>query len=306
MPLNQLLRLRDSLTQTVLGSEQPATLLLTALIAGGHALIEGPPGIGKTALAQALASGFGGHFKRLQCTPDLLPSDILGYHMYRQESSSFDFIQGSIFTNLLLADELNRTSPRVQSALLEAMNEAQVTIDGEAHQLPTPFMVIATQNKHYSTGTFPLPEPQLDRFLLSIPMDTPARDIQERILLDKLGQGIQDTDDTQAPKLSSQEILDLQDHASALPISESLACYIVDLCENVRLLASSPSAVSVRASLAIMRSSQAYALLEGSSHVLPDHVQSVLPHVLSHRIFSENGVNAETIIAQALQQTKVA
>jgi len=173
MPIQKLQQLHARLTDTVLGSEKASTLLLTALIAKGHALIEGAPGIGKTSLAQALASSFGGGFKRIQFTPDLLPSDIIGYHLYRQHSGDFDFIKGPVFTNLLLADEINRTSPRTQSALLEAMNESQVSIDGVTHNLEAPFMVIATQNDTTSTGTFPLPEPQLDRFLLSIPMSLP-------------------------------------------------------------------------------------------------------------------------------------
>ena len=229
MPIQKLQQLHDRLTQTVLGSEEPSTLLLTALLARGHALIEGAPGIGKTSLAQSLASCFGGCFKRIQFTPDLLPSDILGYHLYRQHNGDFDFIQGPVFSNLLLADEINRTSPRVQSALLEAMNEAQVTIDGNTHILAEPFMVIATQNDTSSTGTFPLPEPQLDRFLLSIPMTLPSRSVQESILLGELN-----APEATEPFLSSEDVISLQQSATEIPLSDTLSGYIISLCESIR------------------------------------------------------------------------
>ena len=179
MPIVKLHLLKDSLSAAVLGSEQAGELLLTALLAKGHALIEGAPGVGKTSLAQSLASGIGGSFSRIQFTPDLLPSDILGYQIYRQHNGKFDFVRGPVFSNLLLADEINRTSPRVQSALLEAMNEGQVSIDGTTHNLEEPFLVVATQNVTSSTGTFPLPEPQLDRFLLSVPMSLPDVEVQK-------------------------------------------------------------------------------------------------------------------------------
>ncbi len=164
MPISKLHTLQDRLAAAVLGAEEASNLLLTALLARGHALIEGAPGVGKTSLAQTLANGIGGTFKRIQFTPDLLPSDILGYHLYKQHNGDFEFVPGPVFANLLLADEINRTSPRVQSALLEAMNEGQVTIDGSTRELEEPFLVVATQNITSSTGTFPLPEPQLDRF----------------------------------------------------------------------------------------------------------------------------------------------
>ena len=175
-------KLRDQLLSTVLGSADSVDLLITALLARGHALVTGPPGIGKTTLAHTLATSLSGSFRRVQFTPDLLPSDILGYNLYRQQSGEFEFIPGPVFANLLLADEINRASPRTQSSLLEAMNERQVTIDGETRELPDPFLVVATQNDTSSTGTFPLPEPQLDRFLLSIPMSLPDDQTQLEIL----------------------------------------------------------------------------------------------------------------------------
>jgi len=303
MPVDKLKQLHQRLTEKVLGSEEPATLLLIALLAKGHALIEGAPGIGKTSIAQTMASCFGGEFKRIQFTPDLLPSDILGYHMYKQNSGEFEFIPGPVFSNLLLADEINRTSPRVQAALLEAMNEAQVTIDGKTIVLDSPFCVIATQNDTSSTGTFPLPEPQLDRFLLSIPMSLPDRSIQESIIS---SQHLQQERDELKPFLSIEDIINEQNKCLSIQLSETLSGYIIALCESVRQLAANPNAVSIRGSIALLNAAQAYAHLKESEYVLPDHVQFVFPHVMRHRIICDDGSDSEDIIEQALLQTVVA
>ncbi len=303
MPVDKLKLLHQRLTEKVLGAEQPATLLLIALLAKGHALIEGAPGVGKTSIAQTLASCFGGEFKRIQFTPDLLPSDILGYHLYKQNIGEFEFIPGPVFSNLLLADEINRTSPRVQAALLEAMNEAQVTIDGKTIELGKPFCVIATQNDTSSTGTFPLPEPQLDRFLLSIPMSLPSRSIQESIILSQHARLVEG--DVGA-FLSIDEVVAEQEKCLAIQLSDTLSGYIVALCETLRQLAANPHAVSVRGSIALLHAAQAYAHLEGSDYVLPDHVQFVFPHVMRHRVICDDGSDPEHIIEQALQQTVVA
>ena len=303
MSFDKIKLLHQRLTEKVLGAEEPATLLLTALLAKGHALIEGAPGIGKTSIAHTLAACFGGEFKRIQFTPDLLPSDILGYHLYKQNIGEFEFIPGPVFSNLLLADEINRTSPRVQAALLEAMNEAQVTIDGKTIKLSSPFCVIATQNDTSSTGTFPLPEPQLDRFLLSIPMSLPSRSIQENIILSKHAQiSAKEIE----PFLSVEDIVSEQEKCLTIQLSESLSGYIIALCESVRQLAANPHAVSIRGSIALLRAAQAYAHIQESEFVLPDHVQFVFPHVMRHRIICDDGSDPEQIIAQALQQTVVA
>jgi MoxR-like ATPase len=303
MPVDKIKLLHQRLTEKVLGAEQPATLLLIALLAKGHALIEGPPGIGKTSIAHTLAACFGGEFRRIQFTPDLLPSDILGYHLYKQNSGEFEFIPGPVFSNLLLADEINRTSPRVQSALLEAMNEAQVSIDGKTIALDSPFCVIATQNDTSSTGTFPLPEPQLDRFLVSIPMSLPSRSIQESIILSKHAQVSAGKIE---PFLSIEDIISEQEKCLAIQLSETLSGYIIALCESVRQLSANPNAVSIRGSIALLQAAQACAHLQGSEYVLPDHVQFVFPHVMRHRIICDDGSDPEHIIEQALQQTVVA
>jgi len=316
--LEQLQRLRKRLNDAVLGVDQAGYLLLVALLARGHALIEGAPGVGKTSLAQTLADGIGGSFKRIQFTPDLLPSDILGYHLYRQHNGEFEFIPGPIFSHLLLADEINRTSPRVQSALLEAMNEGQVTIDGSTRPLKQPFLVVATQNITSSTGTFPLPEPQLDRFLLSIPMVLPDAKTQLEILdkhARRAGEILPD-DKGVSEKTSSnvledsailetEAILALQARAAAVPVSSSLNGYIVSLCETVRRLAGGSHTVSVRASLALMQAAQACAYLENQSAVHPDHVQAIFPHVLSHRLFPDDGSSPEPILSAAISETPV-
>lgn len=288
----------------MLGSDQAADLLLTALLAKGHALIEGAPGVGKTSLAQTLANGIGGKFKRIQFTPDLLPADILGYHLYKQHNGEFEFVPGPVFTNLLLADEINRTSPRVQSALLESMNEGQVSIDGSTHDLEKPFLVVATQNVTSSTGTFPLPEPQLDRFLLSIPMSLPDASTQNAILNSHAKGEINGT--SRDPLLDPNEIIALQEQASQLPISENLNGYIIALCENVRRASGGSHTVSVRASLALMRASQAHAFLDDQEAVHPDHVQAVFPHVLRHRLLPDDGSAPDPILRAALKDTVVA
>lgn len=304
MPHESLQQLRALLNTTVLGSEQAADLLLTALLAHGHALVTGPPGIGKTTMAQTLADSIGGTFKRLQFTPDLLPSDIIGYNLYRQQNGDFDFIAGPVFSNLLLADEINRASPRTQSALLESMNERQVSIDGETKSLPSPFLVVATQNDTSSTGTFPLPEPQLDRFLLSIPMALPPEEVQLDIL--KMhSNGAREPKSTEGSTLSLEDLTTLQSKVSALPITDNLQRYLLALCQSTRSLVGQDSAVSVRATLALQAAARSYALLDGQSAVLPDHVQAVFPHVLRHRLLTDDSPDPEPILNAALAQTPV-
>jgi MoxR-like ATPase len=296
--------LHQRLTSTVIGSGDAATLLLTALLARGHVLIEGAPGIGKTTLAHTLASSIGGVFKRVQFTPDLLPSDLLGFSLYRMDRGEFEFIAGPVFANCLLADEINRASPRVQSALLESMNEGRVTLDGETRELPQPFMVIATRNDTDVTGTFPLPEPQLDRFLLSIAMDLPDAADQSRILLAH-ADGTLATLAAPDALLNPEEIHALQQAVATVPLSQAVADYITALCQNLRRHAGGLASVSVRASLAVLQAARAHAFLGEAAAVHPDHVQAVFPAVMRHRVSSEDGDNPGPWIDAVLEKTPV-
>ena len=245
------------LTKTVIGAEEPAFLMIVGLLSDGHMLIQGAPGIGKTTLAETLAKSIDGSFSRVQFTPDLLSSDLLGYSIYHQGKEVFEFVPGPVFSNVLLADEINRTSPRIQSALLECMNERQVSIDGITRPLSPPFMVIATQNSIHSTGTFALPEPQLDRFLISVNMTLPDRQTQSKILM--LHAGKNESNDEDAELIDVDELIRLQSEVKAIPVSEEICQYITDLCEAARRQRGMLHSISARAAIALMRASQAVA-----------------------------------------------
>ncbi len=299
--------LRKHMESTVLGAENAANHLLTAMLAGGHALIEGAPGIGKTTLAHALASSIGGSFRRIQFTPDLMPGDLLGYSLYRMDRGEFEFIPGPVFANCLLADEINRTPPRVQAALLECMSEGRVTLDGETRTLPQPFFVIATRNDVHNAGTFPLPEPQLDRFLLSIAMSLPDEETQQRILRLHAEGAVSDHSGPQQPLLEAGEFLALRAAASSLPASEAVTRYVTALCQSLRRMAGAEHAVSIRASIAILQAARARAFLEEDPAVYPDHIHAVFPAVMRHRILSDSSTpeDAETWIRETLMKIAV-
>ncbi|MEM0897963.1 MAG: AAA family ATPase [Verrucomicrobiota bacterium] len=302
--------LRQRLNSTVLGAEDASEMLLIALLAKGHALIEGAPGIGKTSLAQTLAQSVSASFKRIQFTPDLLPSDILGYSIYNQQSSEFEFVAGPIFSQFILADEINRTSPRIQSALLECMNEGQASVDGVTRSLGDPFMVIATQNNLYATGTFPLPEPQLDRFLVSIQMALPPPEVQAGILLHHAEAGTKSSGVKAAPILSAEQILDMQEAVREVRAHEKICVYITKLCEAVRRQKGTGTVVSSRASIAILRAAQAAAFLSGQEAVYPDDIKKVFPAALRHRLSGADlrestPVSPGTVIEEALRSTPV-
>ena len=263
----------------VLGKEPQIRLALCSLLAEGHLLIEDIPGIGKTTLAKALAGVLGLDFRRIQCTSDMLPGDILGVSVFEQQSASFTFHPGPIFTRILLADEINRTTPKTQSALLEAMEERQVSLEGATRPLPAPFFVIATQNPLEQAGTYPLPESQLDRFPFRLTLGYPDREA-ERQLLSGDSEPVADI----TPLLDADRVLQLQRRAQSVHLADHLVGYVQDLLEASRLSGRFAFGLSPRAGLALLRAARAWALLAGRDWVLPEDVQQVLPHVAGHRL----------------------
>jgi MoxR-like ATPase len=265
----------------ILGKEIQIRLALACLLARGHLLIEDIPGVGKTTLAHALATSLGLSFQRIQFTSDLLPADILGVSIYNRDSASFQFHPGPVFTQVVLADEVNRATPKAQSALLEAMEEHQVTIEGETRKLPQPFFVIATQNPSYQVGTFPLPESQLDRFLMRIQLGYPGADA-ERALLQ--GQDRRDLLEQLTPALRNEDLAGLQHEVQQVHVAPALLDYVQVLVNYTRTSAEYANGLSPRAALALLHAARAWALMEGRRHVIPEDVQAVVPGVVSHRL----------------------
>ena len=281
----------------ILGKPHQIRLALTCLFARGHLLIEDLPGIGKTTLAKVLSRCLGLNFRRIQCTNDMLPGDILGLSIFEQKSGAFVFHPGPIFTQVLLADEINRATPKTQSALLEAMEERQVTVDGRTRPLDIPFFVIATQNPSEQAGTFPLPESQLDRFLMRISLGYPDR-TAEKALLHK-GETRQVLDAMTAC-LRVADVLAIQEEVLRVHASDSLLDYVTDLLEFSRTAGHFAVGLSPRAGLALLRASRSRALIHGRDHVLPEDVQAVLPSVVGHRLRSRDDfgeLSAERITA---------
>ena len=281
MPLHHANRLLEAAGRIILGKERELRLALTCLVARGHLLIEDVPGVGKTTLAHVLARLIGLQFQRIQFTSDLLPADILGVSIFDRASSAFRFHPGPVFAQLILADEINRATPKTQSALLEAMEERQVTADGETLALPEPFFVIATQNPAHQIGTFPLPESQLDRFLLRIRLGYPDR-AAERALL--MGEDRRELLERQPAVASPGALLELQHAAQQLHVSAALVDYVQALLETTRNDPELVSGLSPRAGLGLLAAARAWALLDGRDHVLPEDVQTLFPHVAAHRL----------------------
>lgn len=279
-------RLERQVGSVVKGKGDVIRQAVVCLLARGHVLIEDVPGVGKTTLAQSLASSLGLAFQRIQFTSDLLPSDIVGVSIYRQASERFEYVPGPIFSNVVLADEINRASPKTQSALLEAMSERHVTIDRERHPLPEPFIVLATQNPLEYVGTFPLPESQLDRFMMSLRLGYPPR-AQERELL--MSGGVERVLAELEPVVSCEDVLQLQARAEEVLVAEKLTDYILSLAESTRESAQFVLGVSTRGVQNLYRSAQAMALCEGRSFATPDDVQRVATPVLAHRVLLKNG-----------------
>lgn len=284
-----------------LGQDTVLTCVLCALLSKGHILLEGVPGVGKTLIAISLSQLLHLSFKRIQFTNDMLPSDVTGFHMFRSSSEGLDMIKGPIFASIVLADEINRTSPKTQSALLEAMQESQVTIDGMTYKLPDPFMVIATQNPTEVVGTFPLPESQLDRFLIKANVGYPTMESETEILR-------KDTDLADALKLSPivdrPEILAMIEAASQVKVHADILSYITKLVRATRVHPDVELGVSPRGGLALKRASQSWAFIDGRDYVTPGDIRCIAPHVLQHRIISKNGA-AGNIIENVLDEVKI-
>lgn len=276
-----LTRLEAELNHRVVGCPKQVRLLITALLARGHVLIQGAPGTGKTTLARTVAQSIDCSFNRIQFTPDLLPADLLGCSIYDQGAGNFAFHAGPVFCNVLLADEINRTTPRVQSALLEAMNERQVTVDGQTRQLDRPFFVIATQNDLYTTGTFPLPESQLDRFVLSFEMPRPDVQTQAEIL-----QLHMKKEDVAAPTVVLQRdaLTSLQDQVTKVSVCDELIDYAARLTEATHGIKELVTGISARGAISLTRSAQAAAFADGRDAVYPDDIKSLVPFIFKHRL----------------------
>jgi len=292
-----LARAQRQVNALVLGKPQEVRLAFVALLAGGHVLIEDLPGLGKTTLAHALAATVGLSFQRIQFTSDLLPADVLGVSIYEATSRQFQFHPGPVFTQVLLADEINRAPPRTQSALLEAMAEQQVTIDGTTHPLPDPFFVIATQNPVDLSGTFPLPDSQLDRFLLRFSLGYPNAD-SERALL--TGADRRELIAQALPMLADGDVQALRRAAERVHASEALVGYVQALLARSRQHPGIRVGLSPRAGLALLRAARAYALLLGRGHVLPEDVQALFIAVAGHRLVAEAEAGSGTALAKAV------
>uniref|UniRef100_UPI00389AD494 AAA family ATPase n=1 Tax=Thermosipho ferrireducens TaxID=2571116 RepID=UPI00389AD494 len=274
-------KIKENIEKVIKGKEEKIKILLTALLAQGHVLIEDVPGVGKTMLAKAIAKTFDLKFKRIQFTPDLLPTDLTGLYIYNKNSDNFTFKPGPIFTDVLLADEINRATPRTQSALLEAMEEKQVTIDGKSHKLSNLFFTIATQNPIESEGTFPLPEAQLDRFIIKLSMGYP--DFNNEIEMLKSQEQTHPIEQLK-PIINSEELNLHIKNTKLITISDSIFKYIVRITEATRNHPSVEIGASPRASIALMKMARAFAYLDSRDFVLPDDVKTVAPFVLTHRL----------------------
>jgi MoxR-like ATPase len=296
-----------NIERVMIGKRNVAELSLVALLAGGHVLLEDVPGVGKTMMVRALAKSVNAKFRRIQFTPDLLPSDVTGISIYNPKEMEFQFRPGPLMGNIILADEINRTSPKTQSALLEGMEEASVTIDGVTHKLNKPFFVMATQNPIEHEGTYPLPEAQLDRFLLKMKMGYP--DILEEIEVLNRAQKMAPIEDL-SPVVNLEGLLDLQNEMKDVYVDDMIKRYIVDIVNRTRGHGSVYLGASPRGSISLMKAAQAYAFMYSRDYVLPDDIQYLAPFVLSHRIILKSeakfdGISAEEIVSQVVARVPV-
>ena len=301
--MRQLLdNLTENLGRTIVGKSEAIRLVLVALLSSGHALLEDVPGVGKTLLAKSLARSIDGKFQRLQCTPDLLPTDVMGTNIWNPKNGEFEYLPGPVFANILLVDEINRATPRTQSALLEVMEEQQVTVDGVSRKVPIPFFVIATQNPIEYQGTFPLPEAQMDRFILSLTLGYPSQN-EELQMLQRLQAGVK-VEDLQ-PCISLDEVQELRKLCSQVKVETSLQQYILDLVRATREDEEIALGVSPRGTIALQRATQALAFLSDRTYAIPDDIKLLAPHVLSHRLIPSGGRKAKTVVEKLLRQVSI-
>jgi MoxR-like ATPase len=303
-------QLVDNLASAIVGKEEAIQLILVGLLSGGHVLLEDVPGVGKTLLAKSLAASISGKFQRVQCTPDLLPTDITGTNIWNPQSGAFQFLPGPVFANVLLADEINRATPRTQSALLEVMEESQVTVDGVSRQVPSPFFAIATQNPIEYQGTFPLPEAQLDRFALSFSLGYPS-EAEELQMLNRNQTGEIGSAKLQ-PCITPEEVIELRHHAAQIAVNEKTNQYIIDIVRSTRNDSEITLGSSPRGAVALQKTSQSLAFLRlmldptrKSDYVTPDDIKFLAPYVLSHRIIVAGRRKSKSIIERLLQTVPV-
>lgn len=297
--MSKISNVAEQVSSIILGKQNQIRLALACLIARGHLLIEDVPGVGKTTLAHALAATLGLAFHRIQFTSDLLPADILGVAVYSTDHDKFSFHPGPIFSQVVLADEVNRATPKAQSALLEAMEEHQVTVEGETRKLPEPFFVIATQNPSHQIGTFPLPESQLDRFLMRIELGYPDAQAERALLR---GEDRRDLLEQLKPRMQPAELIALQREAQQVHTSDALLDYIQALVNHTRRSPGFAGGLSPRAALALVHAARAWALLDERTHVVPEDVQAILPGVVGHRLHASSDVSGTTDAATRLLQ----
>ncbi|MBP1992907.1 AAA family ATPase [Paenibacillus eucommiae] len=300
-------KLKANLESCILGKGDEITLLLTAMLAGGHVLLEDVPGTGKTVLIKALASSIQGQFRRIQCNPDLLPTDITGVSIYHPKDERFIFRPGPIMTNILLVDEINRATTKTQSALLEAMEESHITVDGELHELPSPFLMLATQNPIDFEGTYMLPEAQLDRFMMKLSLGYPDEVTEQRMIF---SQSKVHPLNLLEPVLDTAGVLDMQSQVRDIHIDEAVAAYLVSITRFTREHSSVFLGASPRATLSLVLASKAFAFLSGRDYVIPDDIKYLAPFVLGHRILLHSearldGASVTSVLRSIFEQVRV-
>ena len=306
---SQIALLQQTIARVIKGKEEIIQLALVTLLAKGHLLIEDVPGVGKTTLAQTLARAFRCSFQRVQFTSDMLPSDVIGISVFNPSREEFDFKPGPLFANIVLADEINRTTPKTQSALLEAMNESQVTVDNHTHSLPQPFLVIATQNPIEHHGTYPLPESQLDRFLMRIRMGYPARESEKQILRNNGSAALEEV----PPVIDAAEVTAMQEAVTRVRVDDSLLDYVLEIVERTRQSEQLSLGISPRGTVMLQRGAQARAFLEGRDYCLPDDFKHLMLPVFAHRIVvssrytstRKKSEQAEAILSDIIDTTRV-